>query len=91
MPSLVLFALGLLPLAWALQINNPGHPATGSGVTVTWSHSASDPAKFDLYLWNGAAQTPAVNKLLAGGVATSTGAVNVRIPCDIPSSGAYQL
>lgn len=92
MPSLAMLAsLALLPITWALQINNPGHPATGSTVAVSWSHVESDPAKFDLYLWNGAAQNPAVNKLLAAGVATANNGVSVRIPCGIPSSGAYQL
>ncbi|QLI70203.1 uncharacterized protein G6M90_00g067700 [Metarhizium brunneum] len=76
---------------WALQINSPGHAATGSDVTVTWSHVDTDPAKFDLNLWNGAAQSPAVNRLLASGVPVAADAVRVSVPCGIPSSGAYQL
>ncbi|KAG8409254.1 hypothetical protein J3459_017173 [Metarhizium acridum] len=91
MPSPALFILALLPFTRALQINSPGHPATGSDVTVTWSHVDADPAKFNLYLWNGAVQNPAVNKLLASGVPVAAGAVRVSIPCGIPSSGAYQL
>lgn len=91
MPSPALFVWALLPSTRALQINSPGHPATGSDVTVTWSHVDSDPAKFNLNLWNGAAQSPAVNRLLASGVPVAADAVRVSIPCGIPSSGAYQL
>ena len=87
-----LFALAA-PLVAAIEFTDPSANSTlakGSTYDLKWSTVDTDPGVFSVYLVN-FVNWPPLYTPLAYDVETSSGELEVTIPCDVDTSYGYQL
>lgn len=92
MRSFSLLALAA-PLVAAIDFASPAANATlfkGESFSLSWNTVDTDPSEFSLYLVN-FVNWPPYYAPLAYNVETSSGEIEVKLPCNIDNSEGYQL
>ena len=91
--SFVSAVLAASPLVSAIKFEAPSANSTlskGLSYSVKWSSVDTDPTIFSLYLVNFVNWPPFYTEI-ASNISTSSGALDVTIPCAVDNSWGYQL
>jgi hypothetical protein len=92
MRSFSLLALAA-PLVAAMDFSSPASNSTlakGETFQLSWNTVDTDPSEFSVYLVN-FVNWPPYYAPLAYNVETSSGEIDVKLPCNIDNSYGYQL
>ncbi len=93
MRFLLSFLALMAPLTSAILLTSPAggaHFTKGQKVTVTWTSVFTDPGLISFTLVN-FVDFPPLTAILATGIATSAGTVDLFLPCNIGSSSGFQM
>lgn len=86
------FFLLLAPLVAAINFTYPDAGDTlsrGSSYDITWTSVDTDPASFDIYLWNFVYYPPFYHYIES--VQTDADSTLITIPCDVAAEDGWQL